>query len=151
VPPTGINPSTWYSLQNVASSKCLDVAGAGSANGTAVGQLTCNSTAQNQHWLLVPLGDGYYRIMARHAQTQALEVAGGTGATGNGAKTQIWGYVGSTNQQWLPEPMGGGYRFKARHSNRCLDVPNGTTTDVQLQQWDCNTSNAQIFRLIARP
>jgi hypothetical protein len=146
-----INSSTWYSIQNVGNSKCVDVAGAGTANGTRVQQWGC-AVVNQQEFLFVPIDSGYYRVMARHAQSQAIEVAGGTGATGNGAKTQIWSYVGGTNQQWKPESMGTGvWRFRARHSNRCLDVPSGAATDgLQLQQWDCNSSNAQNFRLIAR-
>jgi beta-glucanase (GH16 family) len=148
---TGISSTTWYSIQNVGNSKCVDVAGAGTANGTRVQQWGCVIVNQQQ-FLLVPTDSGYYRIMARHAQQQSVEIGGGSGATGNGAKTQIWGYVGGTNQQWKPESMGTGvWRFRARHSNRCLDVPSGAATDgLQLQQWDCNSSNAQNWRLIAR-
>ncbi|MBW4620965.1 MAG: RICIN domain-containing protein [Cyanosarcina radialis HA8281-LM2] len=35
----------------------------------------------------------------------------------------------------------------ARHSNRCLDVPNAQLVDgVQLQQWSCNGGNSQNFQ-----
>jgi beta-glucanase (GH16 family) len=162
VPPTpgggggsgSINSSTWYSVQNVNSNRCLDADAWGTANGTRIIQWDCNAGGANQHWLFVPTDSGYYRVMNRNPnpQDKALEIAGGSGATGNGAKAQLWQYVGGTNQQWKPELMGTGiWRLRARHSNRCLDVPSSSTANgVQLQQWDCNSSNAQNFRLIAR-
>ena len=57
------------------------------------------------------------------------------------------------NQQWRPESLGGGrWRFRARHSGRCLDVPGASTAaGVQLQQWDCNGTGAQSFLLTPRP
>jgi sucrose-6-phosphate hydrolase SacC (GH32 family) len=147
-----ISPTTWYSIQNVNSAKCVDANNAGTANGTIVLQWDCIAANFNQQWLIVPTDGGYYRLMARHAQTQAIDVEGGTSATGNGARTILWQYSGGTNQQWKPESTGAGiWRFRARHSNRCLDVPGGAATNgLQLQQWDCNGGNNQNFRLIAR-
>ena len=82
-------------------------------------------------------------------------MTGGAGATGNGVKVQLWSFGGSggPNQQWRPESVGGGrWRFRARHSGRCLDVPGASTTaGVQLQQWDCNGTGAQSFVLLRQP
>jgi glucosylceramidase len=93
--------------------------------------------------------------MVRHASWLGWDVTGGPGATGTGTKVQLWG-VGSpagTNQQWKPVALGGGwFRFVARHSGKCLDVPGQSRTNgTQLQQWDCNGTVAQSFRLIAQP
>jgi len=62
------------------------------------------------------------------------------------------GSTAGTNQQWQPVSVGNGYyRFVARHSGKCLDVPGASINDgVQLQQWDCNGSGAQAFRLVQR-
>jgi hypothetical protein len=44
------------------------------------------------------------------------------------------------------------WRFLARNSNRCLDVPSASIANgVQLQQYDCNGAGAQSFRLVQTP
>ena len=44
------------------------------------------------------------------------------------------------------------FAIVARHSGKCLDVPGASTTDgTRLQQWSCNNSAAQSFRLSAQP
>jgi hypothetical protein len=55
-----------------------------------------------------------------------------------------------TNQEWLPQHLGNGiWRFIVRNSNTCLDVPGASTAAaVQLQQYDCNGTGAQSFRLV---
>jgi mannan endo-1,4-beta-mannosidase len=43
-------------------------------------------------------------------------------------------------------PPGGGNTIVGAASNRCLDVPNSSTTNgVQLQLWDCHSGNNQRF------
>jgi beta-glucanase (GH16 family) len=148
----GISPTAWYTLVNQNSAKCADGAGWGTANGTRVVQWDCGNAQFNQEWQFVPTDSGYYRVVNRHA-SRVLDVSGGPGATGNGALVHLWQYGGGTNQQWRPESMGGGlWRFRARHSNRCLDVPGASTANnVQLQQYDCNGTGAQSFRLVQQP
>ncbi|EPX58876.1 secreted glycosyl hydrolase [Cystobacter fuscus DSM 2262] len=50
-----------------------------------------------------------------------------------------------------PGPQDGSIvRFVAKHSGKCLDVNNsGTTNGTPIQQYTCNNSNAQAFRLKA--
>src|SRR5262249_32842437 len=141
-PPPAIDPTPSYNVVNQGNNKCVDDRDFGTANGSVVQQWTCNTGGQfNQEWQFIPTDSGFYRVMVRTASFLGWDVTGGPGATGNGVKIQLWG-VGSpagTNQQWKPESMGGGFwRFRARHSNRCLDVPGQNTNDgTQLQQWDC--------------
>ena len=141
--------NAFYTFQNRASGKCMDARGSGTANGTVVQQYTCNNTFA-QHFQIQDAGGGYYRINQRNSVPQVLDIVGVNAA--NGAKTHLWSYVGGANQQWRAEASGtGSYRFRARHSNRCLDVPSGAATEsLQLQQWDCNGSTAQQFILIQR-
>ncbi|WP_245814904.1 RICIN domain-containing protein [Cystobacter ferrugineus] len=48
-----------------------------------------------------------------------------------------------------PQP-GSIVRLVAKHSGKCLDVPNSSTASgTALQQWGCNGTNAQAFRLQA--
>jgi lysophospholipase L1-like esterase len=105
--------------------KCLDVNGAGTADGTAVQTWSC-SGAGNQLWSAYT--DGTLRSMGK-----CLDAAGR--GTANGTKVQLWSCHGGANQVW--ESYNGGYRNPV--SGRCLDVPGSSTADgTQLQIWDCH-------------
>jgi hypothetical protein len=149
----GISTTAWYNVVNQNSNRCADAAASGTANGTRVQQWACGA-GQNQQWQFRPTDSGFYRIVVRHASTLGLDVTGGPGATGTGVKVQLWtvGAAPGANQQWQPVSLGNGqYRLVARHSSKCLDVPGASLGDgVQLQQWDCNGSGAQTFRLVPR-
>jgi glucosylceramidase len=149
----GVSPS--YQLVNRASARCVDAAGWGAINGTAVDQWACGAGQQNQEWQLRPAGGSYYGILNRNAAAQnlVLDVAGGAGATANGAKVQLWTSSGATNQQWKPVPLGGGfYELVARSSGKCLDVPGASTANgVQLQQWSCTGASNQQFAFAPQP
>jgi beta-glucanase (GH16 family) len=151
----GISPTAWYTLRNQNSARCVDANGWGTANGTSVQQWDCGNGQFNQEWQFHPTDSGYYNIVPRHAPGLAWDVTGGAGATANSVKVQLWSFGGSggLNQQWLPVSLGNGfYKFVARHSGRCLDVPAASTANgVQLQQYDCNGTVAQAFQLAAQP
>ncbi len=154
-PSTGIDPTFWYNVINQRSAACVDDYGWGASNGAAVVQWACGNGQFNQQWQFQPTDSGYYRVMVRYAPWLGWDVMGGPGATGTGTKVHLWsvGSPAGTNQQWRPVDLGGGYfRFVARHSGKCLDVPGASTANgVQLQQWDCNGTGAQAFRLVRRP
>ncbi len=143
----GISPTAWYTVVNTTSGKCIDEAGWGTANGTALQQWACGSAQYNQQWQFTPTSGGYYKVVPRYAPTLAWDVSGVS--TADGALMHLWAYVGGNNQQWLPQSLGSGnYRFVARHSGKCLDVPGSSTADgARLNQWTCNGTGAQSFRL----
>ena len=149
-PTTGISTTAWYGVINQNSNLCLDDDAWGTANGAKLIQWTCGATQYNQQWQFTPTSGGYYNIKVRYAPSLVIDVS--DVSTANGAKVHLWTWVGGNNQQWIPESMGNGYyRFRARHSGRCLDVPGASTaTGVQLQQYDCNGTPAQSFRLVQR-
>lgn len=149
-PPGGISPTTWYSVVNKTSGKCVDARSSGTANGTPIQQYTCNNTFA-QHFLFQPASDGYVRINNRNNSAQVIDVS--EVSTADRAPIHLWSYVGGGNQQWLPVSEGGGYyHFVARHSGKCLDVPGSSTADsVQLIQYTCNGTGAQSFRLVTQP
>jgi trehalose utilization protein/ricin-type beta-trefoil lectin protein len=139
-------PGPWTSITNVNSGKCVDARAAGTVNGTAIQQYTCNATTAQQYQL-VPTSDGYVRINNRGNSAQALDVK--DVSTADNAPIQTWSYSGGANQQWQPvaEPAGT-YHFVNRNSGKCLDVPGASATDgVQLVQYACNGTAAQSFRL----
>ncbi|MFF1300830.1 MULTISPECIES: ricin-type beta-trefoil lectin domain protein [unclassified Streptomyces] len=123
-------------VQSGLGAKCLDVNGAGTADGTAVQIWSCGGGA-NQLWSAY--ADGTLRSMGK-----CLDAAGG--GTANGTKVQIWACHGGAQQVW--QPYNGGYRNPA--SGRCLDIPGYSTTDgTQLHLWDCHGGSNQKWTTLA--
>ncbi|HEY1485920.1 MAG TPA: RICIN domain-containing protein [Micromonosporaceae bacterium] len=149
----GITPGVWYQVINTNSGKCVDAAGGGTGNGTAVQQWACGSGNTNQQWEFQPTDSGFYKVLTRNATTVGWDVTGGAGATGDGVKIQLWTYGGGTNQQWRPvRSASGTYTFNPRNNtNECLDVTDVSTANgTLLQQWTCTGGVAQSFTLTAQ-
>jgi len=145
-----IDSSKWYQVVNSNSHKCVDAAGGGTSNGTAVQQWSCASGNSNQQWQFQPTDSGFYKVVTRNAPALGWDVAGGPGATGNGAQIQLWTNGGGTNQQWKAVAHAdGSYSFTPRNNtNECFDVTNLSTSDgARLQQWACNGGAAQSFTI----
>lgn len=114
--------------------KCLDVAGASTANGTAVQLYECNGT-QAQQWGRgrVNLHGPPFRTL--HALGKCLDVSGN--GTANGTRVHLWECNGTSAQAWglLSSPnllVGSG-------SNKCLDVVDRQSSDgTKTQIWDCH-------------
>jgi mannan endo-1,4-beta-mannosidase len=116
-------------IKGVASGKCVDVAAANTANGTAVQLYTCDTAGSAQAWTRG--SDGTLRALGK-----CLDVTGGTNA--DGTRIQIWDCAaGSANQRWT-------YNAAAQTlvnpaTGRCLDaVAEGTGDGTLLQIWTCN-------------
>ncbi|MFG3102216.1 RICIN domain-containing protein [Streptomyces sp. NPDC048182] len=117
--------------------KCVDVAAAGTANGTAVQLYDCNGS-DAQKWTVGT--DGTLRALGK-----CLDVTGQ--GTANGTKLQLWDCNGSGAQQWTAESDG---HLKNPQSGRYLDVPGGSTANgTRLQIWDRNTNAWQVWHLPA--
>ncbi|MFC7241374.1 ThuA domain-containing protein [Catellatospora aurea] len=145
-----ISPTAWYSLVNRNSGKCVDARAAGSANGTAIQQYTCNNTTAQQY-RFTPTTGAYTHVDIRLNSARSLDVTNVSAA--DNAPIQLWTYSGGLNQQWQPVAEGGGYyHLVNRNSGKCLDVPAASTADsVQLVQYACNGTGAQSFRLVQQP
>ncbi|GAB3363423.1 family 16 glycosylhydrolase [Micromonospora halotolerans] len=114
--------------------KCVDVAGANTANGTAVQLWTCNGTAA-QRWAWNT--DGSVRALGK-----CLDVSGGS--TANGAKVQLWDCNGSGAQRWVFSATGDIVNPQA---NKCLDATGASSADgTRLQIWDCTGGANQKWR-----
>ncbi|GHH81210.1 glucosylceramidase [Kitasatospora indigofera] len=106
--------------------KCLDVAAAGTANGTAVQLYDCNGTTA-QTWTLGT--DGTVRALGK-----CLDVTGG--ATADGSKVQLWDCNGSGAQQWTYSP--GSHDIVNPAANKCLDATgNSSANGTRAQIWTC--------------
>ncbi|MHA5047684.1 ricin-type beta-trefoil lectin domain protein [Streptomyces sp. SD15] len=105
--------------------KCLDVAGANSANGTAVQLYDCNGTAAQQ-WSVG--SDGTIRALGK-----CLDVTGN--ATADGAKLQLWDCSGSANQKWT---VSAARDLVNPQADKCADVTGNTSANgTPIQIWNC--------------
>ncbi|MGW5618221.1 RICIN domain-containing protein [Streptomyces sp. NPDC003877] len=137
-------PTSWATVVNKGSGKCVDARAAATADGTAVQQYACNSS-QAQQWQFQDSGSGQVRAGNRNDPAKVWDVTDVSAA--DSAPVQLWTYGGGANQQWQAvAEADGAYRFVNRHSGKCLDVPAASTADsVRLQQYTCNGSAAQSF------
>ncbi|MFE6889378.1 lectin [Streptomyces sp. NPDC057694] len=105
--------------------KCLDVAGASSANGAAVQLYDCNGTAAQQ-WTVGT--DGTVRALGK-----CLDVTGNS--TANGARLQLWDCAGSANQKWT---VSADRDLVGQQSGKCADVTGNTSANgTPVQIWSC--------------
>ncbi|MEV8441079.1 glycosyl hydrolase family 18 protein [Actinosynnema sp. NPDC051121] len=117
--------------------KCVDVAGASSANGTAIQLWTCNGTAA-QSWTVS--GDGSLRALGK-----CMDVT--SAGTANGTVVQLWDCNGSGAQKWQAGSDG---TLRNPASGRCLDATGPSSADgTRLQIWDCFAGSNQVWRLPA--
>ncbi|SPL91880.1 Endo-1,4-beta-xylanase A precursor [[Actinomadura] parvosata subsp. kistnae] len=120
-------PTGASAIKNVASGRCLDVAGASQANGAQAQIWDCNGQA-NQQW--TPTAAGELRVYGG----KCLDVS--NRATADGSSVIIWDCTGQTNQQWRLNADGS---ITAVGANKCLDVPSNTTANgARLQIWSCH-------------
>ena len=115
--------------------KCVDVAAASSANGTAVQLYDCNGTAA-QSWTVG--GDGTLRALGKCMDVTAA-------ATANGTKIQIYDCNGTGAQVWQAQSNG---TLRNPASGRCLDATgNSSANGTRLQIWDCFAGANQRWTL----
>ncbi|MGM1065307.1 glycosyl hydrolase family 18 protein, partial [Saccharothrix sp. Mg75] len=117
--------------------KCVDVASANSANGTAVQLWTCNGTAA-QTWTVGT--DSTLRALGK-----CMDVT--SAGTANGTPVQLWDCNGSGAQVWQAQSNG---TLRNPASGRCLDATGPSSADgTRLQLWDCFAGTNQVWRLPA--
>ncbi|WP_433893911.1 lectin [Streptomyces sp. CA-111067] len=114
--------------------KCVDVAAASSANGTAVQLYDCNGTGA-QSWTVS--SDGSLRALGK-----CLDVA--AAGTADGSKVQLYDCNGTNAQKWSSS---GGALVNAG-SGKCLDATgNSSANGTRLQIWACAGSANQKWTL----
>ena len=139
-------PGTYYTLKAVHSGKCMDVQAPNTADGSEIGQWTCNGNNW-QTWSLQDAGSGYFRVISRNSG-KCLDVNGAS--TADGAQIIQWGCGSGTNQQWQLVASGTNYQLRARHSNKCADVTSSSTADGALvKQYPCGSGNNQKWTFTA--
>ncbi|PRY19508.1 glycosyl hydrolase family 18 protein [Pseudosporangium ferrugineum] len=115
--------------------KCVDIAAASPANGTAVQLYDCNGTAA-QTWTVAT--DGTVRALGK-----CLDVA--AAGTANGSLVQIYDCNGTGAQTWQGQGDG---TLRNPASGRCLDASNNSSANgTRLQIWDCSAGANQRWTL----
>ncbi|MEU4264509.1 ricin-type beta-trefoil lectin domain protein [Streptomyces argenteolus] len=105
--------------------KCVDVAGANSANGTPVQLYDCNGSAA-QRWTVG--SDGTVRALGK-----CLDVA--SGGTADGTPVQLYDCNGSAAQQWA---VPAARDIVNPQANKCLDASGSSSANgTRLQIWTC--------------
>ncbi|MCZ0985222.1 ricin-type beta-trefoil lectin domain protein [Streptomyces diastatochromogenes] len=111
--------------------KCVDVAGANSANGTPVQLYDCNGTVA-QAWTVG--SDGTIRALGK-----CLDVTGN--GTADGSTVQLWDCSGGANQKWA---VSAAHDIVNPQANKCLDVTgNNAANGTRLQIWTCSGGGNQ--------
>ncbi|SHL08727.1 ricin-type beta-trefoil lectin domain protein [Actinacidiphila paucisporea] len=116
-------------------SKCVDVAAANSANGTAVQLYDCNGSGAQQ-WTVGT--DGTVRALGK-----CLDVA--SAGTADGSKVQIYDCNGTAAQAWQHQANG---ELVNTGSGKCLDATgNSSANGTRLQIWTCFGSGNQQWNV----
>ncbi len=114
--------------------KCVDVAGANSANGTQIQLYTCNGTGA-QSWTVAD--DGTLQALGK-----CMDVA--AAGTANGTKVQLYDCNGTAAQQWTAS----GGQLVNPNSGKCLDATGVSSADgTPLQIWSCTGGANQQWTL----
>ncbi|UWE09550.1 ricin-type beta-trefoil lectin domain protein [Actinacidiphila bryophytorum] len=114
--------------------KCVDIAGASSANGTAVQLYDCNGTSA-QNWAA---GSGG----TLQALGKCMDVA--AAGTANGTKVQLYDCNGTGSQVWQQS----GKTLVNPQSGKCLDATGPSSANgTRLQIWTCAGGTNQQWTL----
>jgi chitinase len=105
--------------------KCVDVAAASNANGTAIQLYDCNGTGA-QSWTVA--SDGSLQALGKCMDVSAA-------GTANGTKIQLYDCNGTGAQKWQHQSNG---ELINTNSGRCLDATGPSSANgTRLQIWDC--------------
>nr|WP_254879059.1 RICIN domain-containing protein [Streptomyces sp. NA04227] len=139
-----------FQLLNRKSGRAIDVPNASTAQGTGLIQYT-PSSAVNQRFRFIPVGEGLYEIWTTHGGTQLVwDVSGGDSA--EGAKIVQWAPKHTSNQQWRIADAGDGYvTITCARSGKALGVTGDATNNgATLEQQTPNWGQGQQWRRIGK-
>jgi streptogrisin C len=130
VAPVPVNPSG--PIVSALSNLCVDVAGANTANGTAVRMYTCNGTGA-QRWTFMQT------TREIRALGKCLDISGG--GTANLSSVQLWECNGTGAQEWRSRSD---QTLFNPQSGRCLDILGADPSiGAALAIYDCHAQAHQ--------
>ena len=121
-------PNSTYKIVNVNSSKCVEVAGAGTANLTAIDQNAYSATT-SQQWASTYLGNGQYKFTGV-ASGRVINIQSASKADNAAAILYDWTNV--SNEEWTLAPYSGGggaWTLDSVNSLKALNVNGGSTAN----------------------
>jgi ricin-type beta-trefoil lectin protein/glycosyl hydrolase family 59 len=125
----------------VYGTKCLDVNGGATADGSPVQIYDCNTTGAQQ-WTLDPDGS-----VVNTGSGKCLDATGQ--GVDNGTLLVIWGCNGGLNQNWSRADTVG--ILKSQAAGKCVDVPAANQANgTQPAFWDCNNGSNQAWTSTTR-
>ena len=146
-PVNGAFPAGTYTMVNVYTGKCTDVAAASKSSGAQVQEYTCNGTGA-QSFQVIDEGSGWFKILNTNSQL-AVDVIGAS--TSNGTHIQQYTDNGTGAQRFSinvadsSDPTA--FEVVNETSGLCLDDTNWSTANSNpLQQWACSGGTNQTFR-----
>jgi chitinase len=114
--------------------KCVDVAGAATANGTKIAIYTCNGSVA-QKWSVSG--------SSLQALGKCMDVTGA--GTADGTKVQLYDCNGTGAQQWTHNSAN---QYVNTGSGKCLDATGPSSADgTPLQIWTCGGGANQVWTL----
>ena len=127
------------------SSKVIDIAGAGTANGTNA-QIYTNNQSNAQVFRFTHVNGGYLRIENINSN-KVLDVYGANKA--NGTNVSQYGWNGTRAQMWIAVKMEKGLKFVSALDPNCvLDLTGANTNNsANIQLYRSNDSLAQRWNL----
>ncbi|GAA1000061.1 hypothetical protein GCM10009555_102250 [Acrocarpospora macrocephala] len=139
-----------YTLASGSSGKCVDVAGASTANGALLVQVACNAAATDQQWQAQAQGSGQFNLVNGNGG-RCADVP--SSSTVSGTQLQQWGCGDGTkpNQLWTftASAASGKYLIRSVATGLCVSNKDGSTagnnpivqetcSDVARMQWAFN-------------
>ncbi|WP_182904126.1 RICIN domain-containing protein [Microbispora sp. H10830] len=136
-----------YTLASGSSGKCVTVDGAGTANGTVLTQLACDSAADEQQFRVVSQNGAYGLVNVNSGK--CVDVPNYSSDSG----VQLWQWTcgASTNQTWTltPSSTADRYLLKSNFNGLCVSNKDGSTSggnpivqepcsDIARMQWRFN-------------
>lgn len=149
LPPTALNLSGTWQVQNVNSGMAMAVSGSSNASNAAVVQSPFSSGQAGAEWQFVPTSGGYYHIINVNSKL-AVNVRGGSAQKGAVIIQYAPQGMNPGNDQWYPvQNPDGSYSFYNLNSYQALEVPAfSTTSGTQLGQYFGNFGKNQEWKLI---
>ncbi|KWT76033.1 S8 family serine peptidase [Candidatus Magnetominusculus xianensis] len=142
-----INTTTYFSIKNKNSGKCLNVSAGGLATLGATVQWDCDGS-DSELFTATVNSSGYYSYKNKQSK-KCLTVR--NASTSNNAEIIEWtcDLNDSTgqNQLWTQTVNSSGYySIKGKQSNKCMDVRDWSTSNGGIiQLYDCTGSDTQVF------
>ena len=138
----GLDPQ--FQLVNRSSGKLLEVLGALTTDGAAVGQWGPTGHA-TQRWTVQPVTGSTVKL-ANLNSGKLLEIP--SAQTADGVDVVQWGPTGHATQTWNAATSGGWWTFTNANSGKLLEIASCSASDGAVaQQWTATGATCQQWRL----